>query len=313
MAAFLPHDVVSAHGNLPRLVRELEAALTEGLHERVQVPLRVAVPSSTRHAAFVSMPAVSEHLGLYINKVATLFERAATDPLPTMNGVVAAFSTRTGELLALLDGAAVTELKCAAVSALVTDLCARTDARTLAVAGAGAQARQQVAAVRAVRPIQEVRLWARNPARRGAFAADLRASLGEAVHVVACASLEEALRGADVIGTATSSKTPLGSFEGLSPSVHINCMGGHTVEAREVPLELLRTSTVIVEDLATALAEAGPVHASAITLGQLVRRDSGPLRAGRTVFSSTGHAFLDVLTVAHVLRELEGRHWPAKS
>ncbi|RKH62020.1 ornithine cyclodeaminase family protein [Corallococcus aberystwythensis] len=308
MAAFLSHEVISAHGNLPRLVRELEAALTEGLHERVQVPLRVAVPSSTRHAAFVSMPAVSEHLGLYINKVATLFERSATDPLPTMNGVVAAFSTRTGELLALLDGAAVTELKCAAVSALVTDFCARTDARTLAVAGTGAQARQQVAAVRAVRPIQEVRVWARNAVRGSAFAKELRASLGEAVHVVSCGSLDDAIRGADVIGTATSSKTPLGSFEGLSPGVHINCMGGHTVEAREVPLDLLRSSTVIVEDLPTALAEAGPVHASAITLGQLVRRDSGPLRTGRTVFSSTGHAFLDVLTVAHVLRELEPSH-----
>jgi ornithine cyclodeaminase/alanine dehydrogenase-like protein (mu-crystallin family) len=302
MAAFLFHEVIASRGDLPRLVRELEAALEAGLHERVRVPPRVTVPATNRNAAFVSMPAVAEHLGLYINKVATLFTRAQEDPLPTVTAVVAAFSTHTGELLAMLDGAAVTNLKCAAVSALVTDLCARTDARTLALAGTGAQARQQVAAVLAVRPIRELRLWARNPARRAAFASELRATLGEAVHIIPCDTFDEAIRCADIIGTATSSKTPLGGFEDLVPGVHVNCMGGHTVEEREVPHALLRSSTIIVEDLATALAEAGPLHANALSLGELVRRDSASLREGRTVFSSTGHAFLDVLTVAHLLR-----------
>jgi ornithine cyclodeaminase len=306
MAAFYPYSVVTAHGNLLRLVRELEAALEEGQHERMRVPLREVVSFDQPRAAFLSMPAVSEHFGIYINKVATVFERSATDPLPTVNAVVAAFSARTGELIAMLDGAAVTNLKCAAVSALVTDRCARTDARVLAIAGTGVQARQQVVAVCSVRPIQEVRLWARSAPRCAAFASELRASLGEGVRVIACESLDDAIRTADVIGTATSSKTPLASFSDLSPTVHMNCMGGHTVESREVPLELLRTSTLIVEDLETAVAEAGAVHASAISLGQLVRQESGPLRACRTIFSSTGHAFLDVITTAHLLRELEG-------
>lgn len=305
MPPFHPHSVVTARGNLPRLMRELESALEQGLHERMQVPLREVVALEQPRSAFLSMPAVSEHFGLYINKVATIFERSATDPLPTVNAVVTAFSTRTGELLAMLDGAAVTNLKCAAVSALVTDRCARPDARVLAIAGTGVQARQQVVSVCSVRPIREVRLWARNASRCAAFAAELRASLGQDVRILPCESLEEAVRTADVIGTATASKVPLGRFSDLSPTVHLNCMGGHTTEAREVPLELLRTSTLIVEDLATAVAEAGPVHASALSLGQLVRTAREPLRAGRTVFSSTGHAFLDVITTAHLLRELE--------
>ena len=305
MPPFHSHSVIAARGNLPRLVRELEVALEEGLHERMQVPLREVVSSEERRVAYLSMPAVSEHLGLYINKVATLFGRSATDPLPTVHAVVTAFSTRTGELLAMLDGAAVTNLKCAAVSALVTDRCARADARVLAIAGTGVQARQQAVSVCSVRPIREVRLWARNASRCARFAAELRASLGQDVRVIPCESLDEAVRTADVIGTATSSKVPLGRFADLSPTVHLNCMGGHTAEAREVPLELLRTSTLIVEDLATAVAEAGPVHASALSLGQLVRTEREALRAGRTVFSSTGHAFLDVITTAHLLRELE--------
>lgn len=305
MAAFYPYGAVAEHGNLLQLVRELEVALEEGLHERMRVPMREVVSVDQPRAAFLSMPAVSEQFGIYINKVATIFERSAADPLPTVNAVVAAFSARSGELLAMLDGAAVTNLKCAAVSALVTDRCARTDARVLAIAGTGVQARQQAVAVCSVRPIQEVRIWARSAPRGTAFAAELRASLGEGVRVIACGSLEEAVRTADVIGTATSSKTPLASFSDLSPTVHINCMGGHTVDSREVPLELLRTSTLIVEDLATAVAEAGVVHADAIPLGQLVKKERGPLRAGRTIFSSTGHAFLDVITTAHLLRELE--------
>jgi ornithine cyclodeaminase len=199
----------------------------------------------------------------------------------------------------------VTNLKCAAVSALVTDRCARTDARVLAIAGTGAQARQQAISVCAVRPIQEVRLWSRNAPRCAAFASELRTSLGDKVRVITCESVDEAIRTADVIGTATSSSTPLSSFSGLSPTVHINCMGGHSRESREVPLELLRTSTMIVEDLATAVAEAGPIHSGGIPLGQLVKMESGPLRESRTILSSTGHAFLDVITTAHLLRQLE--------
>ncbi|WNG17584.1 ornithine cyclodeaminase family protein [Cystobacter fuscus] len=306
MATFYPYSVVAEHGNLPRLMRELKLALAEGQHERMQVPMREVVSLDSPRAAFVSMPAVSEHFGIYINKVATIFARSATDPLPTVNAVVAAFSVRSGELVAMLDGAAVTNLKCAAVSALVTDLCAPTEARVLAIAGTGVQARQQVTAVCSVRPIQEIRIWARSAPRSTAFASEVRASLGGAVRVFVCESLDDAIRTADVIGTATSSKTPLASFSDLSPTVHINCMGGHTVDAREVPHALLRASTLIVEDLPTAIAEAGEVHAHAIPLGQLVQKESGPLRAVRTIFSSTGHAFLDVITTAHLLRELGG-------
>lgn len=312
-ASFYPHDVVARHGNLERLVRELALALTEGQHERMQVPMREVIALDEPRAAFLSMPAVSRHLGIYIAKVATIFERARGDCLPTVNAVVAAFSATTGELLAVLDGAAVTNLKCAAVSALVTDRCARKDARVLAIAGAGVQARQQAASVCAVRPIEEIRVWARSMARAASFAAELRGMVGgEAgrnagrdLRVTPCESLDDAVRDADVIGTATASKTPLASFSVLSPGVHINCMGGHTTASRELPLALLRSSTLIVEHVPTAIAEAGPVHAGAISLGELVQQDPVALRTRRTVFSSTGHAFLDVITTAHLLRELD--------
>lgn len=305
MPATYSHDVVVQHGHLGRLVRELEAALRDGLHERMQVPMREVVFLDGPPSAFLSMPAVSQDLGLYINKVATIFDRAPGDPLPLVTAVVVAFSTRTGELRAFVDGVAVTNLKCAAVSALVTDVCAATDARVLAIAGTGVQARQQAVSVCAVRPIEEIRIWSRSLARAAQFADELRATVGPGVRLTPCASLDDAVRTADVIGTATAADTPLGSFADLAPGVHINCMGGHTTETRELPIELLRSSTLIVEHVPTAIAEAGPVHADALSLGELVKRDAATLRASRTIFSSTGHAFLDLITTAHLLRELE--------
>jgi len=307
MAFFYSYSVVTAHGNLPQLVRELQEALEQGQHEQMRIPLREVMSGESAPGVFLSMPAVSERLGIYINKVATIFERSMTDARSTVNAVVVAFSARSGELLAMLEGGAVTSLKCAAVSALVTDWCARPEAQVLAIAGTGVQARQQVVGVCSVRPIREVRLWARNALRCTAFASELRASLGEGVRVIPCEFIEDAIRTADVIGTATSAKVPLARFSGLRPDVHINCMGGHAVESREVPVELLRTSTLIVEDVVTAVAEAGAVHAGALSLGQLVERERGPLQACRTIFSSTGHAFLDVITTAHLLRRLQGQ------
>ncbi len=302
MSTYYPYDVVVRHGNLARLVRELEVALREGEPERMQVPMREVVVQGP--GAYLSMPAVSQHFGIYMNKVATIFERPPGDALPTVTAVVVAFSTRTGELLAFLDGVAVTNLKCAAVSTLVTDLCAREDARVLTIAGTGVQARQQVVSVCSVRPIEEIRIWGRSFARASSFAAELRTTVGANVQVTAWESLDEAAETADVIGTATAADTPIARFATLAPDVHINCMGGHTADTRELPLELLRSSTLIVEHVPTAIAEAGAIHANALSLGALVKQDPAVLRSRRTVFSSTGHAFLDLITTAHLLREL---------
>jgi ornithine cyclodeaminase len=307
----LSEAAIAARADLPRLVCELEAALAAGQHERARIPLREVIDLDEPRAAFLSMPAVSRPLGLYITKVATVFDRAPGDPRPVVSAVVAAFSARTGELLAILDGAAVTALRCAAAAALVTDRCARVDARILAIAGTGVQARQQAIAVCAVRPIEEIRVWSHRLARAAAFAEELRgmAAAGglddrREVRVSPWESLDEAVRDADVIGTATASRAPIGGFAALAPDVHVNCMGGHALESRELPLEVLRSSTLVVEDVPTAVREAGPVHAGAISLGELVARDVTPLRAGRTVFSSTGHAFLDLIATAHLLRDL---------
>jgi ornithine cyclodeaminase/alanine dehydrogenase-like protein (mu-crystallin family) len=144
-----------------------------------------------------------------------------------------------------------------------------------------------------------VRVFSRNPARAAAFAAEIQA--GASVGVVVCGSAEQASRGADILVTATTSVLPLPISARLPSHVHINCVGAHTVASRELSAELLRTSVLIVEDRRTAVAEAGPVHEAAVELDVLFTPAADGFAALRTVFSSTGCAYLDLITCAHLV------------
>lgn len=285
------------------LVRSVAGAMREALRggsvRRMRVPPRETVvdPAGRR---FISMPAVSADHDLYINKVATIV--ATPDTGATVISVVPVFSASTGRFLGTLDGATVTNVKCAAVTALVTDRCATSDSRVLGILGSGVQARQQFLGVSAVRDLAQVRVWSRDGRHADAFARDLTAASGPGgrPEVVVCGTAEEASRDVDILSTATTSTAPLPISPALPDHVHINCMGAHTTESRELSAELLRTSVVIVEDLPTAIAEAGESHAAALELDALTA-PGADLAGRRTVFASTGCAYLDLITCARLI------------
>ncbi|WP_406280780.1 ornithine cyclodeaminase family protein [Embleya sp. NBC_00896] len=268
--------------------------LRGGAVRRMIVPMRQVVEDE-RGVRFVSMPAVSADHGLYIAKTATI----AHGPGPTVTSVVPVFSTATGELLAVLDGTAVTNLKCAAVTAVVTDRCAAPDSAVLGIIGSGVQAWHQYLGVSAVREISRVRVHSRTAAHAEALCERIRAA-GRA-RAVACASAAEATFGADVVSTATTSVLPLPIAADLPDHVHINCMGAHTPQSRELPRSLLAAGTLIVESVETAVAEAGEIHRAALDLEALETGDHTRLDGRTTVFSSTGHASLDLITCAHLV------------
>jgi ornithine cyclodeaminase/alanine dehydrogenase-like protein (mu-crystallin family) len=188
-------------------------------------------------------------------------------------------------------------------TALVTDRCAAKDSAVLGIIGSGVQARQQYLGVSAVRDVEEVRVFSRDAGHAAAFARDvaaMAARAGATVGVVICASAADASRGVDILVTATTSAAPLPISRQLPGHVHINCVGAHTVAARELPEDLLRTSVLIVEDRRTAIAEAGPLHRRAVELDALDTPASAGFDGQRTIFSSTGCAYLDLITCAHL-------------
>jgi len=283
---------------------ELQAGLRSGAVRRMLVPPRQTVTDPTG-ARFISMPAVSADYDLYVNKTATIVAPGAAGSAATVSSVVPMFSVSTGRFLGVLDGTTVTNVKCAAVTALVTDRCAAPDAAVLGIIGAGVQARQQFLGVSAVRAVSEVRVHSRNPDRAAGFAREIEALA--AVRTVVCATAEQASRGVDILATATTSTDPLPLSTELPEHVHINCMGAHTVDSRELSPALLRESLLIVEDRRTALAEAGPLHAAAVELDVLATRAADGFAARRTVFSSTGCAYLDLITCACLRMREDGQ------
>lgn len=287
---------------IKKLAEQLGSEYSRGLIG-MDIPSRVSVLKDDPFKAFDTMPAVSERLGLFIVKVGAVIPRPA--PAKSVHAVVIAFCTQTGRPLAVLDGESITNAKCAAVSALVTDRCTLPGPKTIAVIGAGVQAWAQIRAVAAVRPLAMIRVYSRTTGRLNQFADQIREALPD-TQVVTCNSARQACEGAKIVATATTSTIPIVDADDLEgDDWHINCMGNHLPESRELSNAVLRGGAlVIVEDAETALSEAGESHRGAVSMEAFMKLNPRDLRSGRTIFASTGHAFLDLVAVHHVLSKL---------
>ena len=211
-------------------------------------------------------------------------------------------------LLAILEANSLGQIRTGAASGLATDLLARPDVRTLAVIGSGFQARAQVEAMLAVRRFERVRVWSRSAEKRESFAADCARSFGTAVE--AAATAEEAVRGADVLVTATSSGAPVVASEWVADGAHVNAMGSNQAKRREIPDELVRRAGLIVVDsIEQSRLESGDLLLAfgqedwgrVVELQELVAGRPGRTRADElTIFKSNGLAIEDVVAAGYV-------------
>jgi ornithine cyclodeaminase/alanine dehydrogenase-like protein (mu-crystallin family) len=266
----------------------------------------VAVPGGD----LLLMPAASAR-GVGV-KLVTVAPGNPASGLPLVNGVYVLFSPDTLQPRALLDGAALTGLRTAGVSALATRHLARPDAHRLVVFGAGIQARAHVAAMRAVRPITSVTVVGRTPAGARRLAEDLRAE-----GIDALVGELDAVGEADIVCTCTTSDRPVLAGRLLPPGVHVNAVGAYRPDARELDTEAVRRGRVVVEDRAAALAEAGdlvlPIREGAIEADAVVA-DLHELVGGAvvrgsaedvTVFKSVGLALEDLAVAAEAVQRWE--------
>lgn len=295
-------------------MREAFIAFSEG---RAYIPQRISIPVPEREGVALFMPGyVPPHdLGL---KVVSVFPRNVEQGLPTISAVVLMLNPETGMPMALLDGTFLTAWRTGAASGLATDLLARPDAESLALIGAGAQARTQLLAVCAVRPIQRVRVYSRTPERAQRFIEEMRGQEGVPEDIALAPTPEAAVAEADVVCTATNASAPVFDGRSLRPGTHINAIGSFTLEMRELDEETFRrASRVVVDSRAAAMVEAGEV-VWAIRQGILREQDLvelGEIAAGRqpgrqspeeiTLFKSVGLAVQDLVAARWVLKALE--------
>lgn len=276
---------------------------------KANVPVRGVLPVEGNTT--LTMPAHIHGSAVSTVKVISVYPGNAMLGLPTVLGNVLVLDAKTGETLALIDGASLTALRTGAASGLATDLLALPDAHVLAVIGAGKQARTQVEAVCAVRPIDQIRVYSLRNA--DVFADELRIHYPVASVTVA-PDLAVALRGVQVVVAATNSRTPVVSLEHLGAGVHVNGVGSFRPDMQEIAADVVSRAKIVVDHRESAWAEAGDliiprdlgmisessVHAE---LGEI----AAGLRPGResageiTFFKSVGNAVQDAAVAERIV------------
>ena len=219
--------------------------------------------------------------------------------LDSHQGTVTLFDGTIGAPRAILDASAVTAVRTAAVSAVATRVLAREDARVLAIIGAGVQGKAHLTALLSVREFEEVRVFAPNQEHARGLADD---------RAIVASSAEDAVRGADVVVTATSSREPVIRHDWLAPGAHINAVGASVPSARELDLDTVVACALFCDSRESLRNEAGEfqlaVREGAIAGEEHVRAELGEVLAGSapgrrddgelTLFRSLGIAVEDL-------------------
>ena len=297
LAALPPDECADA-------MAEVLAAHARG---EAQMPLRSMIPFEDASGFMAVMPAWRGGPDpVFALKSLCIMPDNPARGLDSHQGTVTLFDGSIGVPTAILDASAVTAVRTAAVSAVATRLLARKDARVLAILGAGVQGRAHLTALLPVREFDEVRVFAPNEAHARAVA-DGRA--------VVAPSAEDAVRGADVVVTATTSSEPVVRLEWLVPGAHINAVGASVPSARELDVETVVASALFCDSRDSLRNEAGEyrlaVEQGAIDGDEHVRGSLGEVLAGiapgrrnadeLTVFRSLGLAVEDLAAAQHAV------------
>src|SRR5437016_3062928 len=291
---FLDEEQVRGHLRMADLIPAMEKALIDFSAGKVTQPVRSVINIDPPGGFLGLMPALTpDGLGL---KAVTFYPSNAERGIPTHMATIFLVDPETGTPLAIMDGRLITEMRTAAVSAAATKLLARTDARILAILGSGVQARSHVEALQLVRHFEEIRVWGPTREHAERFAKEIGATAMLA---------EDAVRGADVVVTATNSKTAVLKGAWLKSGCHVNAVGACRPDWRELDDEAM-TNVLFVDSREAAMKESGDV----ILSGAEIYAELGEVLAGKvpsrtneiTIFKSLGMAVEDIAASLLVYR-----------
>ena len=285
------------------LIAAMERALTAFSSGEVVQPLRswLTLEEGNRYLG-IMQAATNDAMGV---KVVSLYPRNAGTRIPTVTATVLLMRPDTGEPVAILDGTALTAMRTAAVSAAVTKRLASPESRVLALLGSGAEAETHLEAISHVRTFDEVRVWSRTRVHAERFAAR---------HGAKAMDAESAVRGADVIVTATPAREPILKGAWLKRGAHVNSIGAPMPTWRELDDEAM-SNVLVVESREAALHESGDV----ILSNARIYAELGEIFAGTkpspvletTVYKSVGIAVEDVAAAKLVFDAISGSDEPA--
>jgi alanine dehydrogenase len=278
------------------LIAALKRAFVALSGGKAEAPPRLAVPS--RGGYLLAMPACVD--GTLATKLVTIFPENHAAGRPSHQALIAVFDPDDGTPIGVLDGTYITAVRTAVTSALAARLVARSDARSLLVIGAGAQARAHVEMFRRLLGLHDIVVTSRNEDAARALADDLG--------VAWSATVEDAAARADIVCACTHSDVPVLHRDWLTPGTHVSSVGA--ADGQELDAATITAGLLVVESRAAfapypvgARDLEGVDPAVAVELGELISAG----RPGRssddqiTVFKSVGNAVEDAVAAALVL------------
>ncbi len=294
--------------DMPEAIDAMRDAFGQLSAGEADVPQRLVL--RTPEGVSLFMPGYLAGSGDLAAKIVSVYGGNPAHGLPVVSGVVVLLDSSTGVPVALMNGTSLTALRTGAAGGLAADLLALPEADTVALFGAGVQARTQLEAVRAVRPIRRVRILSRSGESAGRLVAEL-----EGVDAEVASDPAHCLEDARIVIAATDACEPVFPGELVAPGTHVTGVGSFTPDMQEVDAVLVTRAKVVVDSREAALAEAGDliipiregsfrpedIHAE---LGELVRG----VRRGRedaseiTFFKSVGSAAQDVAVAGRIFR-----------
>ncbi|MBE0622073.1 MAG: ornithine cyclodeaminase family protein [Burkholderiales bacterium] len=294
--------------------RLLAESLREAFLEGCVAPLRHVHDVTGEGDRLLLMPAWRRGLDLGV-KLVTVFPHNRERGAATVSALYALLDGATGHPRALIDGEALTLRRTAAASALASTYLSRKDSSRLLVIGTGALAPHMARAHCALRTVEKLLLWGRNPASAQALAGQLR---GEGLPAEALADLAQGLAQADIVSCATTATKPVVRGALLRSGMHVDLVGGFTPQMREADDELIARAEIFVDTYAGALKEAGDLVqplASGVLARERVRAELAELVAGAhpgrqsrdeiTLFKSVGTALEDLCAARLVLERAQ--------
>ncbi|GHE01717.1 ornithine cyclodeaminase [Allgaiera indica] len=256
----------------------------------------------------LSRSAWIDGMGLAV-KTATIFPGNRAHGKPALSGSVSLFSDKDGDLEAFIDFKLLTKWKTAGGSLLAARLLARPDSRVILIVGAGAVGRAMLQAYRSVFPSAQYLIWNRTMAAAARLAEEVPGAL-------TTTNLEQAVRGADIIATATMSDAPVILGKWLRPGTHLDLIGAYTPDMREVDDDTLRRARIFVDSRDTTLGHIGelkiPLEAGTIEYSDVIA-DFYDIEKGLfartdpdeiTLCKNGGGAHLDLMTARHILETM---------
>jgi len=274
------------------------------------VPSRINLPIEDQNALHLSMPAYVKGGKYIMIKLVNVHYDNPRNDLPLINGIILLMDSTNGVPLAFMDGKSITALRTGASSGLATKILSNQNSRTAVVIGTGVQALSQIEAIQCVRDLNSIKVIGRDINKVEKFCSKLDSSIQP--------GNKSSLKEADIICTATTSKIPLFNYGDIKKGVHINAVGAHQSNTRELDTELIQKAKVYIDHLDPSKNEAGdiliPISEGAYKWED-IQGELGSLVEGKikgrvddtdiTVFNSIGNAVQDLAIASLVIEKKE--------